>query len=239
MIIVASLHALLVYVLHRARSAERLDEGEVERALLLVNVNERLRERAVDEPIPVIRRERRIQQSAETTSRSSSSVDESDAHARAQAQPRAPIDWRGNALRSAEIVARDNAGEKYRSFGPRKEGQRGEPETPSVFGNGPKHEYGAVGDDVTGDPVVWQSENCYTTLDKRVQTALDWVRGSPGTFASPAIWCVRAVGRREPDGTLFQHIRPHKEPPVPPLRNDDALPGKGIKPERVPILADH
>jgi hypothetical protein len=126
--------------------------------------------------------------------------------------PPREIDWRANALRSAEIVAERGREEKYRSFGPRKEPLPGEAPAPSAFGPGPKHKRGDV-DSIGGDPVVWVNESCYMELDKRVQTARDWVVANPGQFAPPQTRCVGSGAG--PNGELFEHIKRRTEPPVP------------------------
>jgi hypothetical protein len=129
----------------------------------------------------------------------------------APAPPR-QIDWRANAARSAERAVEAAGQERYRSFGPRKEPAPGEPPVPSAFGEPPKHKYGDV-DTEGGDPVVYMNENCYTELDKPVQTASDWVNGGPGSFAPPKIRC--KFSGSTVDGKLFEHIKKREEPPVP------------------------
>lgn len=148
------------------------------------------------------------------------------------------IDWRGNAVRSAEKVA-GASGSPYLSFGPREASQPGEAAPPSMFETIPKHKYGDVGE-LGGRPVVWMSENCYTELDPAVRDARDRVLSNSSSFAAPAINCVgsetgkfrlvmpnpssftpwslnytRAIGKREVDGTLFEHIKKPEEPPLP------------------------
>jgi len=108
-----------------------------------------------------------------------------------------------------------------------------------MFDTVPKHKYGDVGE-LGGRPVVWMSENCYTELDPAVRDARDRVLSNSSSFAAPAINCVgsetgqfrlvmpnpssftpwslnftRAIGKREVDGTLFEHIKKPEEPPVP------------------------
>jgi hypothetical protein len=85
------------------------------------------------------------------------------------------------------------------------------------------------------------NENCYTTLDKPVQTARDWIITGRAGFAAPAINCiggiggskinlvlvnldsftppsinyVDAVGERKANGQLFEHIKKRENPPLP------------------------
>jgi hypothetical protein len=126
--------------------------------------------------------------------------------------PPRQIDWRANAARSAERTVEAAGQERYRTFGPRKEPAPGEPHAPSAFGEPPKHKYGDI-DEEGGDPVVYMNENCYTELDKRVQTARDWVNGNPGQFAPPQILC--KFSGSTVDGKMFEHIKKREEPPVP------------------------
>jgi hypothetical protein len=128
--------------------------------------------------------------------------------------PPRQIDWRSNAARSAQVTVEAAGQERYRSFGPRKETPVGDAQSPSAFAEPPKHKYGDI-DEVGGDPVIWMNDNCYTELDKRVQTARDWVAGNPGQFAPPKIICMAPIGSGPADGTLFEHIKKREEPPVP------------------------
>ena len=126
--------------------------------------------------------------------------------------PPRQIDWRAHAARSAELAVEAAGQERYRSFGPRKEPEPDEAPVPSVFGEPPKHKYGDVAQE-GGDPVVYSNENCYTELDKPVQTARDWVNAGPGSFASPQIRCM--FSGSTVNGNLFEHIKKREEPPIP------------------------
>ena len=211
MLVVIALHALFLLAIQHLRMQQRdaIDDG----SLVLVDVV-RPRPPTPDpkqSPVEPVRTSRRPRSAASEASR----VAESAPPVASSSTPPG-IDWRGNAARSAERVLASGAGEQYRSFGPKTEGEREVPSIPNIFRDEPKHELGEVGEDAAGDPIVWMSDNCYTTLDKRVQTARDWVKDTPGRFAPAEIMCLfPPIGRREADGTLFEHIKKREEPPVP------------------------
>jgi len=145
---------------------------------------------------------------------------------RAAPLPPRQIDWRANAARSAEKIVGNNAPPSYRSMGPRKPAEPGEAPTPSMFPDAPKHKAGDVDTDTGGDPIVWSNRNCYTELDKLVQTARDWVNAGPGSFSGPQIRCV-ARGTTG-DDHMFDHIKEREEPPVPKAGTEmNALPERG------------
>ena len=113
---------------------------------------------------------------------------------------RVPVDWDANAdlaARSAiDAVVRE---ESYRSFGfPRKRELPGEEEPPSIFEE-PGHEFGEEGIDAFGKPVVWLSKRCYQELDR-----------SDDPLRDRRTMCILGVGKREPRGDLFDHIKKRK-----------------------------
>jgi hypothetical protein len=155
--------------------------------------------------------------------------------------PPRQIDWQSNAARSAETVVRELVEGQNRSPGAAKDAEQKGSQSPTLFEASPKHRRGEEGKHVNGDPVVWMNENCYTTLDKPVQTARDWIITGQARFAAPAINCVGgiggskinlvlvnpdsftppsinyvdAIGERQANGRVFEHIRKRQEPPLP------------------------
>lgn len=133
------------------------------------------------------------------------------------------IDWRANAARSAEKIVGSTGQPSHRSFGSRTPQQQVEAEPPSMFPDPPKNRSGDVDKDAGGDPIVWTNNNCYTELDKLVQTARDWVNAGPGSFSGPQIRCIArgTVG----NDTMFDHLKKREEPPVPKAGTEmNALP---------------
>jgi hypothetical protein len=228
---VMALHIVLLQIAYRMQRSAREDDAS-EDALVWLQLDRpqeprRAEEQGAPRPAPrspSVAPTRTREVSASTTSPSLSSRQ---------------VDWRANAARSAQRAVEGAQREQHRSFAPRKEPPREEPPPPSIFRAVPRPEYGDVGE-VDGRPVVWMNEYCYTELDRPVQTARDAVIANPGTFASPAINCVggedgkfrlvqpnpasftpwslnysQALGKREADGTLFEHIKKPEEPPVP------------------------
>ena len=113
-----------------------------------------------------------------------------------------PPDWK----QSGVDAAADAASKNYRALGPRAE----EPHIKaprSPFKPPPKHKAGEVGEDALENPVVWLSGNCYLRLENR--------KAPPGDpFAQiPMTLCVFPVGKLEPKGDLFEHLR--KPKPLP------------------------
>lgn len=205
---VIALHFVFVIVIERLRQQER--DVVVDISLTLVNLEQRARrepqpQREPDEPAP------RLRNMPPQAASASSSSDES--MPQAETSPRV-IDWRANALRSAEVVAAGSVKERYRSFGPKRTKAVDEPAVPSVFGDGPKHELGDIGGDPR-EPIVWLGDRCFLELEKPVQTARDWVVAGSGFFAMPIMRCMNSLGRSEPNGKLFEHIKKREEPPVP------------------------
>lgn len=114
----------------------------------------------------------------------------------------APPDWK----QSGADAAADAASKTYRPLGPRAE----EPKIKaprSPFKPPPKHKAGEVGEDALENPVVWLSENCYLRFENRKLPLDDPFRSIPMTL------CVFPVGKLEPKGDLFEHLR--KPQPLP------------------------
>lgn len=221
------LHVLFSYAIQGMRALPRASRGGVDAALVMVRIEpprvpERVPESARME-VPIAPEQRESQ-------RGGGSIEAEQAAFVASSPPRA-IDWRANARRSAQLAVEGGLQEGHRSFGPREKPQPQEAAVPSVFGSGPKHKLGDLDPDAAGDPVVWLNERCYMTLDKQVQTARDWIKEAPGRFAPVGTVCLFSIGRREPDGTLFEHIRKREEPPVPKAGTEmNALPERADEP---------
>lgn len=208
-IVVVAIHALLVLLIQRVRLRE-IEIAGGERSLILVELR-----KAIVEPTE----SRQAPRSASITlaPRPAPPSMPPVATAPEETEPSpALIDWHGNALRSAEIVAGRGEGQAYRNLGPRAaEKSSGDDSASSLGPPAPKHKRGDVDGDVHGDPIVWVNSFCYMTLDKRVQTARDWTRGQPGQFAPAEFACLAGFGSGEPDGMLFEHIKKREDPPAP------------------------
>jgi hypothetical protein len=207
---VVALHLLLLQIAHRISGLTLRLQNEADDALVWLRLD-RLREPR-REPRPV--EEPRIEPQADVRVRTPAPEAPQPTQAPTTPLPPRQIDWKSNAARSAQLAVEAAGQEGYRSFGPRKAPPPGEPQSPSAFAEPPKHKYGDI-DEVGGDPVIWMNDNCYTELDKRVQTARDWVAANPGQFAPPQIRCVGGIGSAAADGKLFEHIKKREEPPVP------------------------
>jgi hypothetical protein len=207
--VVVALHLLLLQIAQRISGVALRLEDEADDALVWLRLDPPPRpveRRPTDEP----RREPQVDVRAPAPTPETPQPTQ----APTTALPPRQIDWRANAARSAQLAVEAAGQERYRSFGPRKAPPPGEPQSPAVFAEPPKHKYGDI-DEVGGDPVVWMNDNCYTELDKRVQTARDWVAANPGQFSSSQIRCVGGAGSAAADGKLFEHIKKREEPPVP------------------------
>jgi hypothetical protein len=111
-------------------------------------------------------------------------------------------DWK----QSGADAAADAAAKNYRALGPR-------PIDPHVkaprspFKPPPKHKFGEMGEDALENPALWLNENCYIRFENR--------KAPPGDpFANiPMTLCTFPVGKLEPKGDLFEHLR--KPQPIP------------------------
>jgi len=207
---VICLHALLLMLAQRVSHVTHRLEDVVDRALVWLRIDrpEAPPQEHIRTPAPQL-----STSSADVTEPVLPEIEDSDEPSRSAPLPPRQIDWRTNAARSAEKIVGNAVGPSYRSFGPRKEPQPGDPPAPSVFPDPPKNRAGDVDKDAGGDPIVWTSNNCYTELDKLVQTARDWVNAGPGSFSGPKIRCV-SRGSAANDA-MFDHIKKREEPPVP------------------------
>lgn len=114
----------------------------------------------------------------------------------------APPDWK----QSGADAAADAASKSYRSLGPRPR-EPAVKQPPSPFAPPPRHKYGEVDVDEQKNPILWLSEHCWLRPRN--------LRAEPGDpFANISMsFCSFALGKKEPRGNLFEHLR--KEPPVP------------------------
>jgi len=134
----------------------------------------------------------------------------------------AHVNWALQGAISASAAASAASTARYRSMGPRKAEPQPEPSDPPLFEE-PERRAGQVDGDMHGDPIVWVNEHCYQELEKPVPTARDVTRLPKQNIQLPT--CVAPVGKSEPRGDLFDHIRKQREknlPPVyPPARKQD------------------
>ncbi|WP_129776889.1 hypothetical protein [Peristeroidobacter soli] len=108
----------------------------------------------------------------------------------------APPDWK----QSGTDAAADAASRNYRALGPRAEAPKIKiPRSP--FKPPPKHKRGELGEDALENPVLWLSENCYIRFENRKLPLDDPFRTTPMTL------CTFPVGKLEPKGDLFEHLR--------------------------------
>jgi hypothetical protein len=219
---VCVLHALFLHVIQRMRRVESRDALDAPvvmiqqlsrvRELQRPRETERVQERSRERIPPVAERAPPVNQS---------SVPESSAPITPPA-PRA-IDWHANAVRSAQVIVQGSLDGKSRSFGSPRQPERPARPPQSVFGPGPKHRAGDVGSDTYDDPVVWINDHCYKELEKPVPTARDFFR------IMPLVKCMWPIGKREPKGKLFEHIRKPEEPPAPQAGTEmNALPERSV-----------
>ena len=114
----------------------------------------------------------------------------------------APPDWK----QSGADAAADAARKEYRALGPRPiDPQIKAPRSP--FKPPPKHKPGELGEDALENPVLWLSDNCYIRFENRKLPLDDPFRSIPMSL------CTFPVGKLEPKGDLFEHLR--KPQPLP------------------------
>jgi hypothetical protein len=223
---VVLLHLVLLHLAQRMSGTAHRIQREVDDALVWLRLDRPAEPKSVEPPRTESSPQEQVRAQDPEPIRDEPSE---QAHVPTTPLPPRQVDWRGNAALSAERIVGAAGEQRYRSFGPRKDAPPGERQPASPFGEPPKHKYGDIGE-VGGDPVVWMNDNCYTELDKRVQTARDWALANPGQFAPPQIKCVGSGGAAA-DGKLFDHIKKREEPPVPkagtemnelPERRDEA-----------------
>lgn len=133
---------------------------------------------------------------------------------------RPPADWEISgaisAQRAIDAIIRDEA---YRSLGPReKKHQIIEPEQPRPIFDEPKRRYGEVAKNALGYDSVWHNEHCYTQLEEPVSA-----RPSASIDGVNPMTCVMSIGKGEPRGDLFEHLKktyPDPHPPAHPQRDE-------------------
>ena len=154
----------------------------------------------------------------------SESARESDTAVDSPALPPRQIDWGAHAAFNARKAVEDGTAERYRNFGPRKPGPPPEPEVPALFEDEPEV-FGDIAEDVHGDPIVRLSKHCYLELEKRLPTARDFVE--PNRLLFPK--CTFPIGKLEPRGDLFEHLKRDRPLPEPKSGAPGELPER--KPE--------
>lgn len=126
----------------------------------------------------------------------------------------AHANWSLQGILSARATASTASSDRYRSLGPREAEPEHQSPDPALFET-PERRAGSVDNDVHGDPIVWVNEYCYQELEKPVPTARDVTRQPKKTIEPPK--CVFPVGKPEPRGDLFAHIRKQREKNLPPV----------------------
>lgn len=116
---------------------------------------------------------------------------------------RPPVDWEISGAIAAEAaidaIVRDEA---YRPLGPReKKHQIVEPEAPRSIFEEPKRRYGDIAPNALDKTSVWHNEHCYTQLEEPVSA-----RPSSVNPLNPVV-CVIPIGKKEPRGDLFEHLK--------------------------------
>jgi hypothetical protein len=121
---------------------------------------------------------------------------------------RRDVDWRREKdLAVDAAVAGIVRNEGYRALGPRESTGLREEELPaSPFEPPPQHKFGDTGENALGDTVVWHSKSCYTVLEPAFNT-----QGQHGVKRDGQFMCIMPVGKEEPRGDLFEHIRKRQE----------------------------
>lgn len=122
-------------------------------------------------------------------------------------QPR--IDWYSESAEASEAaIAAIVREESYRSLGPReKRFQIVEPKAPPPLFEEPKHRSGDIAPNPMGYESVWYNEHCFTQLEQPVIPHLPRV-GGPGVNAVNCMW---PMGKREPRGDLFEHLKKNRD----------------------------
>ncbi|WP_116809340.1 hypothetical protein [Steroidobacter cummioxidans] len=111
-------------------------------------------------------------------------------------------DWKQSGADAAADAARDN----YRALGPKPQ----EPQVklpPSPFGAPPRHKFGDMDKDAFSNAIIWLGKNCFMRPGDSNAQPSDPFAGVPMFF------CSGSIGKAEPRGDLFEHLR--KTPPVP------------------------
>jgi hypothetical protein len=202
--IVVGLHSLILLFIWKTRDSLNSRTGPEDEFIVWIRVTEPVPpDEATPSPSdePVARADREQREPA--------ARDEQDV----TATPSAPrqIDWGAHAAFNAKRAVEESLPERYRYFGPRRPSPEPEPEPPSVFEEERKV-HGEIGEDALGNPVVKLNKYCYQELEKNVPTAHDY--GQP---PQPKMTkCLFPIGKREPRGDLFEHLK--KDRPLPELK---------------------
>jgi hypothetical protein len=141
----------------------------------------------------------------------SSKVREPASPPQPDAESSAPVQLDTGAI-AAEAVAKLIEEENRRHLDGRKPFKLNEPTVPSIF-TAPRHSFGdEEHDPATEETKIWHSENCYTLLQPPDPHAVEL----PLKFPT----CMFTIGKPEPRGDLFEHLKkpkplPEAKPGVP------------------------
>lgn len=123
--------------------------------------------------------------------------------------PPRQIDWAAQATFNAKKTVEDAVTERYRNLGARRTEPQASGSPPSIFSPEAKS-FGDLDRDIDDNPRVRLNEHCYFELDDLILSASDMVTsGLP-----PMVKCSGKVGKREPRGDLFEHLKRERPPPA-------------------------
>lgn len=124
------------------------------------------------------------------------------------APPAAPIDWSLSGGIAGQATVEDLVRrEGYRPLGPRTKQPDAPGGAPSIYTT-PKHKLGDVEPDPLNYDIVWLNDRCYIELGKPVTPRADAREGFPNIPKCRLI----GIGRKEPRGDLFEHLKRDKQP---------------------------
>ena len=193
LIVLAALHAGL-FVLPWHVRVPRHDDGRV---LVWVQPTRSSVRREPPPPIP-------------TPGKRAPSISPSTPVAPIELEPivRKEVDWsREKDLAVDDAVAGIIRNEGYRAPGPREPSGLREERLPAApFEPRPQHKLGDTGENALGDTVVWHSKSCYTVLEPAFNTF-----GQQGVKRDGQFMCIMPVGKEEPRGDLFDHLKKKPE----------------------------
>lgn len=202
-IIVVALHALLLLIAWRL--GEHLHRGDASSdASMIWIIPQPVEPTARSADLP---RDRTVQRSSERPT-PREKTRESDIAVDSPARAPRQIDWGAHAAFHARKAVEDGATERYRNLGPRKPGPPPEPKGPTLFEREPEV-FGEVAEDTNGDPILRLSKHCYQELEKRLPTARDYVDPDKLLLRK----CMFPIGKPEPRGDLFEHLKRDRQLP--------------------------
>lgn len=131
--------------------------------------------------------------------------------------PDAQVDWYGDAHATADALGRSP---ELRRFGPgpgRERKLKSAPEGPPPLFEQPLPRVGTTVTTAQGETILWVSDYCYISLSSTSLTMQAIHEGRRGVRT-----CIIPVGKREPRGDLFDHLK--KKPP--PAHPEGQAPGQ-------------